>query len=65
MSQIICPYCHNPIDDEDVLLCHFCGNSLSRHSGGLMGRMRSGGMRWIVATIGIMIAIAFVLTMVH
>lgn len=63
MSDIICPHCKNSVYDEDALLCHFCGNSLNRHSsGGVLGVMRSAGMKWVWVTVGIIILAAFVLS---
>jgi len=37
-----CPHCKNPIYDPEVLLCHFCGESLERAGKGFMGRVRYG-----------------------
>jgi hypothetical protein len=64
MSDIICPHCKNPVYDEDALSCHFCGNSLGRaSSGGLLGLMRSPGMKWVWVTLALLMLAAFVLTM--
>ena len=41
-KSTICPHCHNPIDDEDALLCHFCGESLHRAGDGFLSQMRYG-----------------------
>lgn len=30
MGEYICPHCKKPINDEDALLCLFCGKSLNR-----------------------------------
>jgi hypothetical protein len=49
MTERICPHCQQPIDDEDALLCHFCGESLGRSSSGFMGKMTAG--KWIIALI--------------
>ena len=65
MSEIHCPHCKNPIYDEDALLCHFCGNSLSRGSAGAFGKMRSAGMKWVLITIGLLIVLTFILTTVR
>jgi hypothetical protein len=62
MSEIICPHCKNPIHDEDALLCHFCGNSLSRASGGVFGKMRGAGMKWVWITVALLVLAAIVLT---
>jgi len=63
MPDIICPHCKNLTYDEDALLCHFCGNSLNRGSGGIMGRMRGAGMKWVWITVAILISIAFLVSM--
>ena len=62
MSPVICPNCRNPVDDEDALLCHFCGGSLAKISSGILGAMRAGGMRWVLITIGLLLILAFLLT---
>ncbi len=65
MSEVICPHCKNNIYDEDALLCHFCGNSLSRaSSGGVFGVMRGAGMKWAWITVGLLILAAFILSMI-
>jgi len=65
MSNIQCPHCKNPIYDDDALLCHFCGNSLNRRSGGAFGSMRSAGMKWVLIAIGALLAIMFLLTSIN
>lgn len=42
MSEYICPHCQNPIYDDEVLSCHFCGGLLKRSSGGFLGQLRYG-----------------------
>ncbi|MBF0122690.1 MAG: hypothetical protein HQL21_04695 [Candidatus Omnitrophica bacterium] len=61
MSEMSCPHCKNPIYDENALLCHFCGNSLSRTSGGVLGAMRGAGMKWVLITVAGMIVLSFIL----
>ncbi len=29
-KPVICPHCKNPINDEEALLCLYCGESLNR-----------------------------------
>ncbi len=57
MTEIQCPYCKKPIYDEDALTCHFCGESLHRCSGGAFGAMNKAGMKWIIITLIIMVAV--------
>lgn len=35
-----CPRCHNPVHDDEALLCHFCGDSLRRSDTGVMSRLK-------------------------
>ncbi|MBF0619808.1 MAG: hypothetical protein HQL19_06535 [Candidatus Omnitrophica bacterium] len=63
MSEIICPQCKNPIYDEEALSCHFCGHSLNQRSSGLLGKMRGAGMKWVLITIGIIMAVVMIATM--
>jgi len=41
MTEYICPHCKNVINDDEALLCLFCGESLGRHSSGAIGAMRA------------------------
>jgi hypothetical protein len=63
MSEMICPHCKNPIYDEDALSCHFCGNSLSRASGGAFGAMRGAGMKWVLVTVALIVLAALMLSL--
>ncbi|MFH0753297.1 MAG: hypothetical protein V2A70_01880 [Candidatus Omnitrophota bacterium] len=61
MREIICPHCHNPVYDEDALLCHFCGESLERVAqGGVLGKMRAGFWGWFFTGIVFLVALASV-----
>ena len=63
MPEVICPHCKNPIYDEDALLCHFCGNSLSRTSGGVFGKMRGAGMKWVWIALALLMVAALLLSL--
>ncbi len=63
MPDPICPQCKNPVYDEEALLCHFCGGSLGRASGGFLGRMRGAGNRWIWIMIVVIVTAAVALSM--
>ena len=63
MSEVICPHCKNPIYDEDALSCHFCGNSLSRTSSGVFGKMRGAGMKGVWITVALVLLAMLFLTM--
>jgi hypothetical protein len=49
MPERICPHCKEVIHEEEALLCHFCGESLRRTSGGMMGKMTA--FKWAIALI--------------
>ena len=67
-QSIICPHCHNTIDDEDALLCHFCGESLNRAGDGFLSQIRygSGGNYSTILWVGIVVVVilGFVLMVV-
>ena len=62
MAEYICPHCKNPIEDDDALLCHFCGESLNRSCGGL-GRMKTWPWKWTVVVIAALIIVSLILSM--
>ena len=39
MSEYICPHCKQPINDDEALLCFYCGQSLNREVG-FLGRLK-------------------------
>ncbi|MDD5561619.1 MAG: hypothetical protein PHT50_05785 [Candidatus Omnitrophica bacterium] len=39
MSDYTCPHCKKTIDDEEAVLCLYCGESLGRNAG-FMGKLR-------------------------
>ena len=59
MSAYICPHCKNPIYDEDVLSCHFCGESLNRAGKGFMSNLRYANNRvaWFFIVFAVLIAV--------
>ena len=60
MSEYICPHCGMPIDDEEALLCLYCGENLERGVGTL-GKMRY-SVHWsIVAAVVVFVIVAFLL----
>ncbi len=63
MSETSCPRCRNPIDDEDALLCHFCGVSLNRTSASLLGKIRGAGGKWVWIVIVAIVAAAMLASM--
>ncbi len=63
MYECVCPRCKNTIYDEDALLCHFCGESLGRPSGGGLGMMRSMPWKWVFVIVAVFIILSFLLTL--
>jgi len=59
MPEYICPHCKNVINDDEALLCLFCGESLSRHSSGAIGAMRAMPWKWIFVMIAGIIILSF------
>ena len=62
MPEHICPHCGKPIDDDEALLCLYCGENLERGVG-VLGKMKY-SFHWMVfaGIIGFVI-IAFILLM--
>lgn len=65
MSQYICPSCKNIAEDDEALLCHFCGESLNRASHDVLGKMRSSGFKWILVTVILVLVGVFVMMVVR
>ena len=60
MAEFKCPYCNNPIYDQDALHCLYCGRSLERDTG-FLSRLRYPGPRIIVFTVIMVIVISFIM----
>ena len=63
MNENICPECKKPIYDNDALLCHFCGGSLRRSSGGFLGKLKYSSPKLVIGAIVTIIILSFVLSM--
>jgi hypothetical protein len=61
MSEYLCPHCKNPIYDDEVLRCHFCGESLNRASDGIFGKMKYSWSGKAVAVTLLVLALFFLL----
>ena len=59
-EEYICPHCKNPINDDEALLCLYCGESLKR-SVGFMGKLKNPTPRTILYIIVLLILLSFVL----
>jgi len=60
MSEYVCPHCKNPINDDEALLCLYCGESLQRATG-FMGKMKYTSPRVIATIVALFILLCFVL----
>ena len=59
-----CPHCHQPIYDEDALLCHFWGESLNRSGKGLISRLRYPKKNIVLIGIVVVLLLGFVLLLI-
>jgi len=63
MSEYICPYCQQPIYDDEALLCLYCGQSLNR-AVGFMGKLRYPKFKIIILGIVTMLLVSFIFLMI-
>lgn len=61
--EYICPHCGKPIDDDDALLCLYCGENLERGVG-VLGKMRYSGHWMIFGFVVVLIAFCLFVLMV-
>ncbi len=64
MSEYICPHCKKPIDDDEALLCLYCGENLERGVGTL-GKMRYSAHWMVFGFVIVLVLLAFVLLVVR
>ena len=62
MSEYICPHCGKPVNDDDALLCLYCGKNLNR-SVGFMGRIKYLKQRIVMVAFIAMVLLSFILLM--
>ena len=62
MSEYICPHCGKPINDDDALLCLYCGRSLNRGAG-LMGKIKYSTPRIVIVSAVVVVLLSFILLM--
>lgn len=58
MSEYICPHCKQTINDDEALLCLYCGESLNRPVG-FMGRLKYPTPKIIMVIIVILLLVSF------
>ena len=61
MSEYTCPHCRQPIDDDEALLCHFCGESLGRTSNQLLGKIKGQRGKWLFVIMILVVIGSFLL----
>ena len=64
MTEYICPHCGKPIEDDDALLCLYCGENLERGVGTL-GKIKYSTHWMIITAIVIAVAVAFIILMIR
>ena len=62
MPEYICPHCRRPINDDEALLCLYCGQNLKR-SVGFMGKLKYPTPRIIIVIVVGIVLLSFVLLM--
>ena len=58
-----CPYCKQPISDDEALLCHFCGESLGRTSSSVLGKVKGQNVKWLFIIITLIVIFSFLIFM--
>jgi len=64
MSEYICPHCKQLINDDEALLCLFCGESLNRGIG-FMGRLKYPVHKIIIVVIVALLLVSFMVLMLR
>ena len=63
MPEYICPHCQQPINDDEALLCLYCGESLNRPVG-FMGRLKYPVHKIVIVVIVVLLVISFMMLMI-
>lgn len=64
MSEYICPHCKQLINDDEALLCLYCGESLDR-TVGFMGKLKYPKPKIIIAIIVALVLVSFMILIVR
>jgi len=64
MSEYICPHCKQTINDDEALLCLYCGQSLNR-AVGFMGKLKYLKPKIIIAIIAVLVLVSFMILMLR
>ncbi|MDP8298820.1 MAG: zinc-ribbon domain-containing protein [Candidatus Tantalella remota] len=60
MTEYICPHCGKPIDDDEALLCLYCGEDLERGVG-FLGKVKYPPLKVITTVVIIVVLSGFLL----
>ncbi|MFH1190871.1 MAG: hypothetical protein V1670_01570 [Candidatus Omnitrophota bacterium] len=63
MPEYICPHCKQTINDEEALLCLYCGLSLNRPVG-FMGKLKYPKPKIIMAIIVALVLVSFMILII-
>ena len=63
MPEYICPHCKQPIQDDEALLCLYCGESFKR-SVGLMGQLKYPKPKIIIVFVVFFVLVSFMILMI-
>ncbi|MFH0918045.1 MAG: hypothetical protein V1830_02815 [Candidatus Omnitrophota bacterium] len=63
MSEYSCPHCKQPINDDEALLCLYCGGSLNRPVG-FMGKLKYLKPKIIIVIIVVLVLVSFLILMI-
>jgi hypothetical protein len=64
MSEYICPHCKQLINDDQALLCLYCGQSLNRTIG-FMGKLRYPVQKKVIVVIVALVLVSFLILMIR
>ncbi len=63
MSEYSCPHCKQPINDDEALLCLYCGASLNR-ARGWIGKLKYPKPKIIIVIIVVLVLVSFLILMI-
>ena len=64
MSEYACPHCKQPINDDEALLCLYCGESLNRPVG-FMGKLKYLVHKIVIVFIVALLLVSFIIIMIR
>lgn len=58
-----CPHCHKPIEDDEALLCLYCGESLKRPIGNF-GKLKYAWTKYGLLALIVIIVLGFLISQI-